>query len=568
MDDTILRYRIGVMLALTALLGHAVFYFMSLAPFGVDDANILFVYSKHFANGEGLVYNIGGERVEGFTSMLWMVLTSLPYLFVDRPYPIYLALNLFFVGSALGYALHFVASRFSATKVGPGVVITLPGVIFIAWVASNPSYFLWTVTSMMETGFWSALLIFTAIYLLGLFELGRTPANAPLVFALLLAALILTRPEGIAWALSFATLFFVLQRSHGAPRGELLRGTGFIIAVGAVTFFGLMLFRLGYFGFPWPNTYYVKVTPDKFYNLRFGVIYFLQFVQASSFVILCIVAAAFSVLRNSLPVIRVLLLGDTGIDRSRLAEFSASCFVLVGMLLPVLMGGDIFGAFRFFQPVWPLLVIVLFYLLPERWWLVESQSHIFVVCVTALIVFTTTHWLRWPSLSEDRARVGHLYELSDRGMQTGAYLEQLFASRRAGLPTVSWSAAGGKIGYAGNVLDTMGLNFTPMAHHDGDKKGTRGHAAFDKDVFWLYATDLFEPTLCPRNAPPVNRYKNENNWIFEIYRGLPGDERFQSEYSFVAIDVPDSTDKVCTYIRTGLRKELSASDAFSWQIVN
>ena len=33
---------------------------------GVDDANIFFTYGKHLAEGHGLVWNVGGERVEGY----------------------------------------------------------------------------------------------------------------------------------------------------------------------------------------------------------------------------------------------------------------------------------------------------------------------------------------------------------------------------------------------------------------------------------------------------------------------------------------------------------------------
>ena len=33
---------------------------------GVDDANIYMVYMRNLAEGHGLVFNVGGERVEGF----------------------------------------------------------------------------------------------------------------------------------------------------------------------------------------------------------------------------------------------------------------------------------------------------------------------------------------------------------------------------------------------------------------------------------------------------------------------------------------------------------------------
>src|SRR5438094_320890 len=39
----------------------------------VDDAYISFQYARHFAHGEGLVYNVG-ERVEGYTNFLWVIM--------------------------------------------------------------------------------------------------------------------------------------------------------------------------------------------------------------------------------------------------------------------------------------------------------------------------------------------------------------------------------------------------------------------------------------------------------------------------------------------------------------
>src|SRR4051812_44621858 len=46
---------------------------------GIDDANIYFVYMKNFAQGHGFVWNIGGERVEGFTSLIWTLIGSVCY---------------------------------------------------------------------------------------------------------------------------------------------------------------------------------------------------------------------------------------------------------------------------------------------------------------------------------------------------------------------------------------------------------------------------------------------------------------------------------------------------------
>ena len=52
---------------------------------GIDDANIFFIYASNLADGEGLVYNRGGERVEGFTSLLWMIICAFGFLVSAKP---------------------------------------------------------------------------------------------------------------------------------------------------------------------------------------------------------------------------------------------------------------------------------------------------------------------------------------------------------------------------------------------------------------------------------------------------------------------------------------------------
>ena len=52
---------------------------------GIDDANIFFVYAKNFANGHGFVYNVGGERIEGFSSLLWTLLCTVVFSLSTSP---------------------------------------------------------------------------------------------------------------------------------------------------------------------------------------------------------------------------------------------------------------------------------------------------------------------------------------------------------------------------------------------------------------------------------------------------------------------------------------------------
>src|SRR3989304_2142112 len=63
--------KIGLALSLCLLAAHAGYYW-----FLTDDAYISFRYARNLARGAGLVFNPGGEPVEGYTNFLWVVLLA------------------------------------------------------------------------------------------------------------------------------------------------------------------------------------------------------------------------------------------------------------------------------------------------------------------------------------------------------------------------------------------------------------------------------------------------------------------------------------------------------------
>ena len=68
---------------------------------GIDDANIFFTYASHLADGEGFVYNRGGERVEGFTSLLWTLICAFAFLVRAEPEPLLLGISTLLLATAL-----------------------------------------------------------------------------------------------------------------------------------------------------------------------------------------------------------------------------------------------------------------------------------------------------------------------------------------------------------------------------------------------------------------------------------------------------------------------------------
>ena len=68
---------------------------------GIDDAYIFFVYARNLAEGHGFVYNVGGEAVEGFTSLLWTLICAVVIRTTANPLELLLAINVALVALRL-----------------------------------------------------------------------------------------------------------------------------------------------------------------------------------------------------------------------------------------------------------------------------------------------------------------------------------------------------------------------------------------------------------------------------------------------------------------------------------
>src|SRR5262249_29574096 len=72
-DPTPARRRRAIDGALGLVLATGLWLHVRMYWFVLDDAYISFRYAQHLATGHGLVFNIGGERVEGYTNWLWVL---------------------------------------------------------------------------------------------------------------------------------------------------------------------------------------------------------------------------------------------------------------------------------------------------------------------------------------------------------------------------------------------------------------------------------------------------------------------------------------------------------------
>ena len=100
----------------------------------------------------------------------------------------------------------------------------------------------------------------------------------------------------------------------------------------------LVVFRLIYFGFPFPNTYYAKVSPDRIYSLLYGWRYLAAWWDFQP-LSLALALATFAALAHGVWLIArgAVLSGATR------AAIAVSGVAALGLLLPLYVGGDHFG---------------------------------------------------------------------------------------------------------------------------------------------------------------------------------------------------------------------------------
>ena len=199
----------------------------------VEDAYISFRYCDHMLEGKGLVFN-PGDRVEGYTNFLWILLMALPRSFLNFPFAAKIT------GLVMGLLLLSILIFTTVDKKSD----KLSGALAAFIVAVCPGVQMWAVAGL-ETILFTLCLV-TAIYFheknnsLGRFFCG-------VCFGLST----LTRPEGILFFTLFAITVFFIFRSHPQNWLEYLGGY-------ALVFLPHIFFRYIYYQAWAPNTFWVK----------------------------------------------------------------------------------------------------------------------------------------------------------------------------------------------------------------------------------------------------------------------------------------------------------------------
>ena len=227
-------------LLLTAYVWHAV-----ALHYVVDDAFITFRYVRNFVAGNGLVFN-PGERVEGYTNFLWALLLS-AFAFLFQKIDLLLVAQV--LGVLAGAATILLTIWFSKLLLGRTGVVSLTAA---ALLASNSALCAWS-TGGLETTLYTFLIAAGTFAYLYYLENGVRPLLAPV----LLALASMTRPDGVLFfgLLSLHLAWTEIRQGRGPVSWRTVRWVlGF-----AALFVPYYLWRLTYYGYPLPNTFYAKV---------------------------------------------------------------------------------------------------------------------------------------------------------------------------------------------------------------------------------------------------------------------------------------------------------------------
>jgi hypothetical protein len=209
-----------------------------------DDAMISMRYASNLANGHGLVWNVSGEPVEGFTNPLWTLYMAIPHLLPIAPSKRSLFIQITSAILLLGN-LHFV-KWIAEDLSNRSVPVTLAAVGLTAFYLPIDN---WSLQGM-EVGL---LTLLVSIATWGAIRSIRANRCALWVY-LVLGLGTLVRPD---MAILFvATWAFLVVASPGQARPHLF--AGFLVL--AASALGQTALRLWYFGDILPNTYYLKMT--------------------------------------------------------------------------------------------------------------------------------------------------------------------------------------------------------------------------------------------------------------------------------------------------------------------
>jgi arabinofuranosyltransferase len=458
--------------------------------FVTDDAYISFVFSRNLAEHGELTFN-PGQPVEGYTNFLWTFVLGIGMLAGILPEHSSRVL-----GTACALATLYVVFRLVERALGRRTPwAAVPPLL----LACSSGFACWS-SGGLETQLFTLLVTAALDALIAAADEPRALRR----LGVMLALASMTRPEGpmvaavlgAVWA--GAGMLSGLGRSRptalpaGIRSGQRFHHEAVAIAWFVALWAPWFAWRWWYYGWPFPNTYYVKATgrwisPDMPRQMIDNGLYYV-----------------WVWLRQS-HLLHVLPLAIIGLAAARprtprfLLTVACAVFAAVYLAYTVTVGGDFMGLHRFIMPVF--VVAALAVTLGAEWVagkLVGRTRGVAgpVLAAGLVAAFAVTQW----RLTRESLRWGNF--ASDRGIDTPAFLIAYTEDRAAIGRAMArcfrpddFSIVGGAGAqpYFGRMraIDVFGLVSDTIAHDEPRVRARAGHTKFGSDRVLA----AYEPTF-------------------------------------------------------------------------
>jgi arabinofuranosyltransferase len=314
-----------------------------------DDAFITFRYADNFVHGHGLVFNIG-EKVEGFTSVLWILILSVAKIIgidlISFSQLAGIAFGVFSIWITFSLSqMFFYGNYFDFDKsvrkneTYPEILLNL---IPSTMLAFTGAYQYWAISGMEVT-------LFVFMMLISIYSYVDAVGNdKPLIkFSIYITTASLVRPEGVLlfivlilhyWLHLYKKQNSVTLKKYFNDIISKRNRIPLLIFISANMV--LLIFRFFYFGYPLPNTFYAKTGLSSEYLIA-GWNYISDFFN------------------TYLIYGTLFLIGSLFIYKKEKLNFGLLIsLIIVFIIYSILIGGDVLPLFRFVLPVLPLIYIV------------------------------------------------------------------------------------------------------------------------------------------------------------------------------------------------------------------
>ena len=471
-----LAFALGSVLAFVAA-------FVALHRLTLDDAYIALRYASNAAHGNGLVYNLG-EKIEGYTSFLWVVLEVPAFLLGLSPVAWVKALGAVsaLLTARCAWRLH---TRISESGISALAAACSALPLAVPWVALSAASGLEDCLAMLLVTWMAERLVAEA----------QQPGRGFPWSAVLAGLLVLTRPD---FVLFLPVVVLVQAATLRTPRysAAWFAVAGVIVAVH-------LGWRHHYYGYWVPNTFYAKGGghPDQ---LLSGV-----------------VSSAYFALYSGAWVLPALL----AVRRPGVAATARYPIALLVSLITcryafnVWSGGPTIGYHRFLVPVLPITGVVIALIADAPGAarkLRRAAAFAAAIGVLGLVAWTYSRGLR-----------GHTVANAEGLERAHVALGRLVARSTTPDAVIAMDDAGAAPFFGGRTtIDMAGLNDAHIAHRPG---------RFMRDK---YDTDYVlgrEPDIIVLIADGPQPRGDSSGYRLASHRRLVTSSRFQSSYTLAKV---------------------------------